>query len=80
MLKNKKLGFTAAGGVAIGQGLEGIMFQFFFLIFSVGIVQNNAFGTAVMGVKETIGILISLVIFGPSLFTNVLKRIKEKQT
>ena len=78
--KNRKLGFFSASGVAIGQGMEGILFQFLFIAFAVKIVENNAFGTAVMAFKETLSIFLSLLIFGPSLFWTVIKKFKQKQS
>ena len=78
--KNRKIGFLSAGGVAIGQGLEGILFQFLLVIFTAEIVENNAFGTAVMAFKETISIVLSILIFGPSLFITVIKKFRQKQS
>lgn len=78
--KNKKLGFFAAGGVAVGQGLEGVLFQFLFIAFAAYIVENHAFGTAVMAIKETLGLILSLAIFGPALFITVIKKFSQKQS
>ena len=77
--KSKKIGVTAATGVAFFQGFEAILFNVFIFVFATAVLESNAFGAAVMAGKETIGIILAIIIIGPKVFIGLFKKLKSKE-
>ncbi|WKX02164.1 DMT family transporter [Candidatus Mycoplasma mahonii] len=77
--KDKLTGVFSATGVALCQGMEGILIQVFIFVFSSAVLANNAFGGAVMAGKELIGLIIAIAFIGPSTLVSTIKKIRSKE-
>jgi len=77
---NRKLkGTLQASWVAIGQGFESLLFNFFILITTITVLNSPAFAAAELGVKELLMFLTTPLIFGPKKFISAMKTLKTKK-
>ena len=79
-ISQKNKGIAYSFGVIALQGMEGFYVTLLGLFFMVGITQNSGFSAAVLGIKELIGLILTVIIFGKKVLKSVFSKIKTKES
>jgi len=78
-MSKKIKGTLLASWVAIAQGFESVLFNFFVVIVSIGVLSSPAFAAAELGVKELLMFITTPLFFGPRKFISALKALRTKK-